>query len=161
MAYVVVDGVAMNVSEEILQKIKEEHEKNKKTNYSRVDEGEKYYLITENGNVMYNVEKNSEIDNDFYESGNYFKSANTAEIEHKRTKLRLLLSRFSEENNGSLIDMEDSTAKYYIVCSSDDGCPYIETAYDDISSLEVYFYSEKIAESALNKYKDLIFCCSY
>ena len=120
--------------------------------------GEKYYTIFANGDIFTYNFFNSDIDKEFINFGNYFKTKEEAERKCFEIRLHRKLELFALENNENEIDWNNTDKnKYYIYYSYDDNCLDVEDIYDYRDFGQVYFTSEEIAEKAIETFKyDLI-----
>ena len=141
-----------NISITELLKMDFEEIKEMKNPYTRVDYKDWYYAIERAGSVT-SLADNSDYDDRMFNNANYFNNKEYAEyIDFKETLMRKL-DKFAWEHNARTIDWNDCRHKYYILFSIDDNELIIDwnRVY---KSNNVYFTSRKIAEQALEKFKD-------
>ena len=125
--------------------------------YERVNIDEAYYFVEEEGGVRHFKELNDHVDNNQFNSLNYFNNRNYAEYVAFKENLMRKLDKFAWEHNARVIDWNnDSRQKYYIKFDIDDN--KLIVVWDCwYKSNNVYFASKEIAIKALEKFKyDLI-----
>lgn len=130
-----------------------EEVKETKNPYERVNIDEAYYFVEEEGKVRHFKELNDHVDNNQFNSLNYFNNKNYAEYVALKENLMRKLDKFAWEHNAKVINWYDCSTKYYIKFEIDIKKFRI---YRCIScrSNDIYFTSEEIAEKALKKFKD-------
>lgn len=122
------------------------------------EEGEKYWVLYDDGTV--NLEAWLEYGNECntFNQGNAFQTKEEAELESKRRNLLTRFRAFRDEcNDGWKPDWRKNDAKYYFYISSTDG----EIGINDIYFYETfplfgYFKNEKDAEHAIELFGDEI-----
>lgn len=105
--------------QEELDKLKQQIEECDDEKTDRVFEGNIYYYIDDISCCAEgSIEENTPIDNDRFETGNYFKTKEEAEQYIKNLKTKMKLKRLAKRlNKGVEFDWEDVTQrKYYIKC---------------------------------------------
>lgn len=124
--------------------------------YERVNIDEAYYFVEEEGKVRHFKELNDHVDNNQFNSLNYFNNKNYAEYIAFKENLMRKLDKFAWEHNSRVIDWYDSCQKYYIKFDIDDN--KLIVVWDCwYKSNNIYFTSKEIAIKALEKFKyDLI-----
>lgn len=130
---------------------------NKKYDFSRKNLNDIYYCIESNSTIYMVDEDDVSYDKTLYQNANYFPDEQTAEKFNKIQTLQRKLLRFSLENGGDKIDWEDSDMKkWYIDCCQQDNILVLD--YNDCyhQPNEVYFISKKVAEKAVELFKDEI-----
>ena len=125
------------------------------TGWERVGDGEDVYFISAYEGVRKDVEGCDDIDIDCYNVANYFSTEEKAEeINFKQTLFRKL-QRFSDENGGNEIDWSDTDQlKYGIFYNSDSNRLLSDDCWVSREFGQVYFISEKVAEKAIELFKD-------
>ena len=136
-----------------LLKMDFEEIKETKNPYERVDRRDTYYVVNERGGVGSFTDLNDHIDNNLFNSSNYFNNRNYAEYVAFKETLMRKLDRFAWENNEKVIDWYDCSTKYYIKIDIDIKKFRISRCISCRSN-DIYFTSEEIAEKALKKFKD-------
>ena len=116
--------------------------------------GEKYYTIFANGDIFTYNFFNSDIDKEFINFGNYFKTKEEAERKCFEIRLHRQLELFALENNDTEIDWNDDSSKEYIISYSKDDGIFVDRVYNLKDFGQVYFTSKEIAEKALETFKD-------
>lgn len=136
-----------------LLKMDFEEIKETKNPYERVNIDERYYFVNEEGRVRDFKELNDHVDNKQFNSLNYFNNKNYAEYVGFKETLMRKLDKFAWEHNEQTIRWNDCRHKYFILFSIDDNELIVDwnRVY---KSNNVYFTSRKIAEQALEKFKD-------
>ena len=114
--------------------------------------GEKYYTIFANGDIFTYNFFNSDIDKEFINFGNYFKTKEEAERKCFEIRLHRKLELFALEKNDTEIDWNDSSEKYMINYNKDKGI-FIDRVYTLKIFGQVYFTSKEIAEKALETFR--------
>ena len=141
-----------NISIAELLKLDFEEIKEMKNPYERVNNGERYYFVSERG--VENFKEFTECsDNKLFNSSNYFNNKNYAEYVAFKETLMRKIDRFAWENNEKVIDWYDCSTKYYIKFEIDINKFRISRCIS-FRSNDIYFTSEEIAEKALKKFKD-------
>ena len=126
--------------------------KETKNPYKQAGYGERYHCIY-GLTIHLNTDSNHEIDNKLFSTANYFNNKEYAEyIAFKETLMRKL-DRFAWEYNETAIDWNDSTTKYCIEFNYKHNELAVVWTFEYKSS-NVYFTSGKIAEKALEEFKD-------
>lgn len=130
-----------------------EEVKETKTPYERVNIDKAYYFVDEEGGVRDFKELYDHVDNNQFNSLNYFNNKNYAEyIAFKETLMRKL-DKFAWEHNAKVIDWHDRSTKYYISFEYEENELTID-AICTYRSNNIYFTSKEIAEKALEEFKD-------
>ena len=115
--------------------------------------GEKYYTIFANGDIFTYNFFNSDIDKEFINFGNYFKTKEEAERKRFEIRLHRQLELFALENNDTEIDWNNSSEKHIISYSRDGGI-FIDKVYSLKDFGQIYFTSKEVAEKAIETFKD-------
>ena len=133
----------------------EEYHEPEIMDWKRVERGENYFTIDEEG-MTYDIREDSdEIDSRRYEIANYFSTAKKAmDVSFKQTLFRKLL-RFSEENGAQEIDWNnDNQEKWYIMYDHYSEKLMVKSCYSMRQLGNVHFLSEKVAREAMELFKD-------
>lgn len=105
--------IEIEISEEEYKKLQPSEEK--KTGYKRVPESDIYFYANSRGYVETACEDCYDIDNEYYESANYYSDKTVAENNARADKLMRQLRRFSVEHREDGVNLNDiNTAKFYI-----------------------------------------------
>ena len=145
--------IEIEISEEEYKKLQLSEEK--KTGYERVPKSDIYYYANPKGDVDTTIEDCYDVDNECYESANYYSSAVVAENNARADKLMRQLRRFSVEHRKRGIDFNSTeTEKHYIYydCVRDE----LRTTYTFYAGVfgVIYFDSEETANAAIDKFHD-------
>ena len=145
--------IEVEISEEEYKKLQLSEEK--KTGYERVPKNGHYFYEFGKGDVESDVEDCYDIDNEYYESANYYSSETVAENNARADKLMRQLRRFSVEHRGRGVDFNSTeTAKHYI---------YYDCIHDELKTVftfyaktfgTILFDSEETAQAAIDKFRD-------
>lgn len=136
-----------------LLKMDFEEIKEMKNPYTRVNNGKRYYFINERGEVDYLTDSICCFDNEQFINANYFNHKEYAEYIAFKESLMRRMDRFAWENNEKVIDWYDCSTKYYIKFEIDTKKPRISRCISCRSN-DIYFTSYKIAEKAIEEFKD-------
>ena len=142
-----------NISIAELLEMDFEEIKETKNPYERVDNGERYYIINTRAGVGDFKEFTYGIDDDLFNSFNYFNNKNYAEYIAFKESLMRRMDRFAWENNARVIDWDKNVTNYCIIFDNHNKDVEIMVAYA-LQSNDIYFTSQEIAEMALEKFKD-------
>ena len=145
--------IEIEISEEEYKKLQPSEEK--KTGYERVAESDIYFYANSRGYVETGTEDYCSIDNEYYESANYYSDKTVAENNARADKLMRQLRRFSVEHRGRGVDFNSTeTAKHYIYydCVRDE----LRTTYTFYAGVfgVIYFDSEETAQAAIDEFHD-------
>lgn len=125
------------------------------TGYERVSKSGDYFHESGKGDVESEIEDYYDVDNEYYESANYYSDKTVAENNARADKLMRQLRRFSVEHRENKIDWYDiNNHKYYINYDFEDN----KISIGDKSFLRyfgaIYFDSRKTVQTAINKFHD-------
>ena len=145
-------------NKEIEIEISEEEYKNlqpSETGYERVPESDVYFYAHPSGCVETTCEACYDIDDECYESANYYSDKTVAENNARADKLMRQLRRFSVEHRERGVDFNSTeTAKHYIYydCVRDE----LRTTYTFYAGVfgVIYFDSEETAQAAIDEFRD-------
>ena len=157
-AKLIIEGteIEIEISEEEYKKIQSPEEK--KTGYERVPESDVYFYTYPSGCVETTCETCYDIDDECYESANYYSDKTVAENNTRADKLIRQLRRFAVEHREHEVNFNDTNAEKY----------YIYYDYSDYSDDElgvsfvlrtrnfgaIYFDSEETARAAIDEFRD-------
>ena len=145
--------IEIEISEEEYKKLQPPEEK--KTGYERVPKSSVYLYVSYNDKVDTTVEDCYDVDNECYESANYYSSDVVAENNARADRLMRQLRRFSVEHRGCGVNLNDTnTEKYYIYydyVSNKFGVAF--TFYARVFGV-MYFDSEETANAAIDEFRD-------
>ena len=111
-AKLIIEGkeIEVEISKEEYKKI--QTTENKKTGYERVPQSNIYFYANSRGCVE--IEDYYDVDNEYYESANYYSSKTVAENNARADQLIRQLRRFAVEHRKNEINWRDNTFKYCI-----------------------------------------------
>ena len=136
-----------------LLKMDFEEIKEMKNPYERVDRKDTYYVVNEQRGVGSFKDSNDYIDNKLFNGLNYFNNRNYAEYVALKENLMRRMDKFAWENNAKVIDWDSNATKYYIAFDNYNKELIIDWDFL-LQSNNIHFTSRKIAEKALEKFKD-------
>lgn len=154
-AKLLIDGkeIEVNISEEEYKKIQPVEEK--KTGYERVSKNNEYYYAATKGMVEFGTEEQHYIDDEYYESANYYSSKIVAKNNARADRLMRQLRRFAVEHRENEIDWNDiETTKFCIAYDSQNAKFKVGRGYFLQSFGSVYFDSEELTEAAIDEFHD-------
>ena len=145
--------IEVEISEEEYKKLHPSEEK--KTGYERVAKPSVYFYVSYNDKVDTTIEDCYDVDDECYESANYYSSETVAENNARADKLMRQLRRFSVEHRKCGVDFNSTeTAKHYIYydCIRDE----LRTTYTFYAGVfgVIYFDSEEAAQVAIDEFHD-------
>ena len=154
-AKLIIEGkeIEVEISEEECKKLQSEEEK--KTGYERVSESDIYFYANSRGYVETCTEDYYSVDNEYYESANYYSDKPVAENNARADKLMRQLRRFAVEHRECGVNFNDTNAKKYYIC--------YDYASDELGVSSVvfsrnfgatYFDSEETAQAAIDEFRD-------
>ena len=125
------------------------------TGYERVPESDIYFYANTKGDVETACEDCYDVDDEYYESANYYSDKTVAENNARADKLMRQLRRFSVEHRERGVDFNSTeTAKHYIYydCVRDE----LRTTYTFYAGVfgVIYFDSEETAQAAIDEFRD-------
>ena len=145
--------IEIEISEEEYKKLHSSEEK--KTGYERVAESDIYFYANTKGDVETACEDCYDVDDEYYESANYYSDKTVAENNARADKLMRQLRRFSVEHRERGVNFNSTeTAKHYIYydCVRDE----LRTTYTFYAGVfgVIYFDSEETAQAAIDEFRD-------
>ena len=154
-AKLLIDGkeIEVEISEEEYKKIQPIEEK--KTGYERVPESDIYFYANSGGYVETACEDYYDVDNEYYESANYYSDKTVAENNTRADNLMRQLRRFAVEHRECGVDFNSTkTEKHYIYYNYDDN--ELRTTYMFYAKHfgAIHFDSEETAQAAMNEFHD-------
>ena len=145
--------IEIEISEEEYKKLQPSEEK--KTGYERVPESDIYFCANSRGYAETACEDYYDVDNEYYESANYYSDKTVAENNARADKLMWQLRRFSVQHRGHGVDFNDTkTEKHYI---------YYDYTHDELKTVftfyaktfgTILFDSEETAQAAIDAFRD-------
>ena len=145
--------IEIEISEEEYKKLHPSEEK--KTGYERVPEYDDYFHESGKGDVEFEIEDCYDIDNEYYESANYYSSETVAENNARADKLMRQLRRFSVEHRERGVNLNDINTKQYCIYY-DYGNNILAAAFTLCAKTfgTIYFDSEETAKAAIDEFHD-------
>ena len=145
--------IEIEISEEEYKKLQPSEEK--KTGYERVPESDIYFYVHSRGYVETASEDCYDIDDEYYESANYYSDKTIAENNARADKLMRQLRRFAVEHREHGVNLNSTeTKKHYIYydCVRDE----LRTTYTFYAGVfgVIYFDSEETAQAAIDEFRD-------
>ena len=145
--------IEVEISEEEYKKLQPSEEK--KTGYERVPEYDDYFHESGKGDVEFEIEDCYDIDNEYYESANYYSSETVAENNARADKLMRQLRRFSVEHRERGVNLNDINTKQYCIYY-DYGNNILAAAFTLCAKTfgTIRFDSEETAQAAIDEFRD-------
>ena len=155
-AKLIIEGkeIEVEISEEEYKKLQPPEEK--KTGYERVAEESDYFYANSRGYVETASEDcYDDIDNEYYESANYYSSETVAENNARADRLMRQLRRFAVEHRERGINFNNAnTKKYYIYYDYDYDKLNVSLVSHSKNFGAIYFDSEETAQAAIDEFHD-------
>ena len=125
------------------------------TGYERVAESDIYFYANTKGDVETACEDCYDVDDEYYESANYYSDKTVAENNARADKLMRQLRRFAVQHREPGINFNNAnTTKYYIICDyENDELRATYTSYAKVFGA-IYFDSREVANAAIDKFHD-------
>ena len=145
--------IEVEISKEEYKKLQPSEEK--KTGYERVPKSSIYFYVTYNDKVDTTVEDCYDVDNECYESANYYSDKTIAENNARADKLMRQLRRFSVEHRGHGVNLNDTNTKKYCIYY-DYGNNTLGAAFTLCAKTfgTIRFDSEETTQAAINEFHD-------
>ena len=141
-ATLIIEGkeIEIEISEEEYKKLHPSE-----TGYERVPENSGFYYEYNRGGVKCSIDEYCNIDNEYYESANYYSSDFVAENNARADKLVRQLRRFAVQHREPGINFNNATTeKYYIICDyENDELRATYTSYAKVFGA-IYFDSREV-----------------
>ena len=151
-ATLIIEGkeIEIEISEEEYKKLHPSE-----TGYERVAESDIYFYANTKGDVETACEDCYDIDDEYYESANYYSDKTVAENNARADKLIRQLRRFAVQHREPGINFNNAnTTKYYIICDyENDELRATYTSYAKVFGA-IYFDSREVANAAIDKFHD-------
>ena len=151
-AKLIIEGkeIEVEISEEGYKKLQLSE-----TGYERVPESDIYFYANSRGYVETASEDCYDIDNEYYESANYYSSATVAKNNARADNLMRQLRRFSVEHREHGVNLNDTnTEKYYVYYDYSDDELGVSFVLRTRNFGAIYFDSEETARAAINEFHD-------
>ena len=151
-ATLIIEGkeIEIEISEEEYKKLHPSE-----TGYERVTESDIYFYANTKGDVETACEDCYDIDDEYYESANYYSDKTVAENNARADNLMRQLRRFAVQHREPGINFNNATTeKYYIICDyENDELRATYTSYAKVFGA-IYFDSREVANAAIDKFHD-------
>ena len=154
-AKLIIEGkeIEIEISEEEYKKLQLSEEK--KTGYERVPESDIYFYANTKGDAETACEDCYDVDDEYYESANYYSDKTVAENNARADKLMRQLRRFSVEHRECGVNFNSTeTEKHYI---------YYDCIHNERKTVftfyaktfgTILFDSEETARAAIDEFRD-------
>lgn len=145
--------IEVEISEEEYKKLQPSEEK--KTGYERVPKNGHYFYEFGKGDVESDVEDCYDIDNEYYESANYYSDKTVAENNARADKLMRQLRRFSVEHRGRGVNLNDMNTEKFYICYNYEGNE-LGVTFTFVARVfgVIYFDSEETTQAAIDEFCD-------
>ena len=145
--------IEVEISEEECKKLQSSEEK--KIGYERVSEDDDYFYASSRGYVETACEDYYDVDNEYYESANYYSDKTVAENNARADKLMRQLRRFSVEHREDGVNLNDVNTRQYCIYY-DYGNNTLGTAFTLCAKTfgARYFDSEETTQAAIDEFRD-------
>ena len=145
--------IEIEISEEEYKKLQPPEEK--KTGYERVPESDVYFYTYPSGCVETTCETCYDIDDECYESANYYSDKTVAENNARADKLMRQLRRFAVEHRERGVNLNDTNTKKYCIYY-DYGNNTLGAAFTLCAKTfgTIRFDSEETAQAAIDEFRD-------
>ena len=154
-ATLIIEGkeIEVEISEEEYKKLQSEEEK--KTGYERVPESDVYFFAYPSGCVETACEDCYDVDDEYYESANYYSDKTVAENNARADKLMRQLRRFSVEHRERGVNLNDTNTKKYCIYY-DYGNNILVAAFTICAKTfgTIHFDSKETAQAAIDEFRD-------
>ena len=154
-AKLIIEGkeIEIEISEEEYKKI--QLSKEKKTGYERVSKSDTYFYTYPSGYVETTCETCYDIDDECYESANYYSDKTVAENNIRADKLMRQLRRFAVEHRKHGVNLNNAnTGKYYVWYNYGVGELGVSLVFYSRNFGTIYFDSEETANAAIDEFHD-------
>ena len=151
-ATLIIEGkeIEIEISEEEYKKLHPS-----KTGYERAPENSGFYYEYNRGGVKCSIDEYCNIDNEYYESANYYSSDIVAENNARADKLMRQLRRFAVEHREHGVNLNNAdTEKYYILYDYDNGELGVSFLFRTKNFGAIYFDSGETARAAIDEFRD-------
>ena len=154
-AKLIIEGkeIEIEISEEEYKKLQSPEEK--KTGYERVSESDIYFYANSRGYVETGCEDCYDVDDEYYNSANYYSSKEVAENNARADKLMRQLRRFAVEHNESGVNFNDTNAKKYYICYDYENNELnVSFVFRSRKFGVIYFDLGETANAAIDEFRD-------
>ena len=145
--------IEIEISEEEYKKLQPSEEK--KTGYERVPKSSDYFYVSYNDKVDTTIEDCYDVDNECYESANYYSSPIVADNNIRADKLMRQPRRFSAEHREDGVNLNDANTRQYCIYY-DYGNNTLGTAFTLCAKTfgVICFDSDETAQAAIDEFRD-------
>ena len=145
--------IEIEISEEEYKKLQPSEEK--KTGYERVPESDVYFYTYPSGCVETTCETCYDIDDECYESANYYSDKTVAENNTRADKLMRQLRRFAVEHRENGVNLNDVNTEKCYICYDYEGNE-LGTTFTFVARVfgVIYFDSKETAQAAIDEFRD-------
>ena len=154
-AKLIIEGkeIEIEISEEEYKKLQSPEEK--KTGYERVPESDVYFYTYPSGCVETTCETCYDIDDECYESANYYSDKTVAENNTRADKLMRQLRRFAVEHREHGVNLNDINTEKYYICYDYEGNE-LGTTFTFVARVfgAIYFDSKETVNAAIDEFHD-------
>ena len=142
--------IEIEISEEEYKKLQPSE-----TGYERVPESDIYFYANTKGDVETACEDCYDVDDEYYESANYYSDKTVAENNARADKLMRQLRRFSVEHRERGVNLNDINTEKYYICYDYEGNE-LGTTFTFVARVfgVIYFDSEEATQAAIDKFRD-------
>lgn len=147
--YIVINGKKAELTDEQLKQLGINVEVKKETPFARHSD-ETYWSINSMNSVVSLHDYNSDLDNDIYDSVNYFNDYNLAQQVALHQLFYRKLLKYAYENDAVVNNYwNDPDTKKYLIVKSIDNKFYIECNQRIKHVCSIYFNTKEVAEQAI------------
>ena len=154
-AKLIIEGkeIEIEISEEECKKLQPSEEK--KTGYERASQDDVFYYAAEKGYVASGLDAYDCIDNERYESANYYSSETVAENNVRADKLMRQLRRFAVQHRKDGVNLNDiNTAKSYIYYDYSNNELEPDFLFSEKAFGTIHFDSKEATQAAIDEFRD-------
>lgn len=145
--------IEIEISEEEYKKLQPSEEK--ETGYERVTESDIYFYANTKGYAETACEDCYDVDNEYYESANYYSDKTVAENNARADKLMRQLRRFAVEHREHGINFNNAnTGKYYVWYNYGSAELGVSSVFWSKVFGVIYFDSKETADAAIDEFHD-------
>ena len=154
-ATLIIEGkeIEIEISEEEYKKL--HSPKEKKTGYERVLPDNEFYYAASRGCIESGIDAYDYIDNEYYESANYYSSPIIADNNIRADNLMRQLRRFAVQHRKRGVNLNDTNTKKYYICydyeNNELGATF--TFVGRVFGI-IYFDSEEAINTAIDEFHD-------
>ena len=151
-AKLIIEGkeIEVEISEEEYEKIQPTE-----TGYEGVPNSDVYFYVNSRGYVETACEDYYDVDNEYYESANYYSDKTVAENNARADKLMRQLRRFSVEHRKCGVNLDDTNTEKHYICYDYEGNE-LGATFTFVARVfgVIYFDSEETVRAAIDEFHD-------